>query len=71
MAVNGTANGTPTQLWDCNGTGAQTWVTRSDGTLFNPQSGRCLDDSGNKQQPGDILQIWDCNGTTAQRFTLG
>ncbi|MCX5215312.1 ricin-type beta-trefoil lectin domain protein [Kitasatospora sp. NBC_00240] len=46
-------------------------MTRTDGTLLNPRSGRCLDDNGGKQQPGDTLQIWDCDGTTAQRFTLG
>jgi hypothetical protein len=66
-----TANGTPVQLWDCNGTAAQVWTSRSDGTLYNPQSGRCLDDSGNHQQQGDALQIYDCNGTTAQIFRLG
>jgi hypothetical protein len=59
------------QLFDCNGTGSQAWTSRADGTLVNPQSGRCLDDPGNKQQAGDALEIYDCNTTTAQRFRLG
>jgi hypothetical protein len=62
----GTANGTPAQLFDCNGSGAQTWVSQANGSLLNPQSGRCLDDPGNKQSAGDPLQIYDCNGTIAQ-----
>ncbi|MYS14020.1 arabinofuranosidase catalytic domain-containing protein, partial [Streptomyces sp. SID4982] len=40
---NGTANGTEVELWDCNGAGGQKWVQQADGSLRNPQSGRCLD----------------------------
>ncbi|HEY3958025.1 MAG TPA: ricin-type beta-trefoil lectin domain protein, partial [Streptosporangiaceae bacterium] len=42
----GTANGTTVDLYTCNGTGAQTWVPQSDGSLVNPSSGKCLDDTG-------------------------
>ncbi len=70
-AAAATANGTPVQLWDCNGTGSQTWVTRADGTILNPQSGRCLDDAGGLQHVGDRLQLYDCNNTPAQQFRLG
>jgi hypothetical protein len=66
----GTANGTPVQLWDCNGTAAQQWDTVAPGVLRNANSGRCLDDPGNRQQVGDRLQIWDCNGSPAQQFRL-
>ncbi|MGC9671372.1 ricin-type beta-trefoil lectin domain protein [Planosporangium sp. 12N6] len=66
----GTANGTPVQLFDCNGSGAQQWVTRADGTLYNPPSGRCLDSTGDKQQPAGQLQIYDCNNSTTQKFRL-
>ena len=41
-----TANGTAVQLYECNGTGAQQWMPGADGTLRNPQSGRCLDAAG-------------------------
>jgi hypothetical protein len=59
------------QLWDCNGSGSQAWVTQADGSLRNPASGRCLDDPNNAGRQGDLLQINDCNGTAAQHFTLG
>ncbi|HEV7657839.1 MAG TPA: arabinofuranosidase catalytic domain-containing protein, partial [Mycobacteriales bacterium] len=39
---NGTANGTQVELFDCNGIGGQKWVQQADGSLRNPQSGRCL-----------------------------
>ncbi len=64
----GTANGTKLQLWDCNGTGAQTWVAQADGSLKNPNSGRCMDSPGGATANGTRLQIWDCNGTAAQKF---
>ncbi|WP_033256258.1 arabinofuranosidase catalytic domain-containing protein [Kitasatospora phosalacinea] len=66
---NGTANGTPLQLWDCNGGGAQQWIQQANGSLLNPQSGRCLDDPSGSTANGTRLQLWDCNGSTAQKFT--
>src|SRR5689334_645372 len=42
VASGGTANGTLLQLWDCNNTGAQQWVQQANGSLKNPQSGRCM-----------------------------
>ncbi len=41
---NGTANGTHLELYTCNGAGGQQWIPQSNGSLKNPQSGRCLDD---------------------------
>jgi non-reducing end alpha-L-arabinofuranosidase len=67
---NGTANGTPVELWDCNGVGGQQWVQQSDGSLRNPQSGRCLDSPSGATANGTRLQIYDCNGTAAQKFAL-
>ncbi|RPE27674.1 arabinofuranosidase catalytic domain-containing protein [Kitasatospora cineracea] len=67
---NGTANGTPLQLWDCNGGGAQKWTQQADGSLLNPQSGRCLDDPSGNTANGTHLQLWDCNGSAAQKFTV-
>ncbi|GAA4835853.1 arabinofuranosidase catalytic domain-containing protein [Kitasatospora terrestris] len=67
---NGTANGTPLQLWDCNGGGAQKWIQQADGSLLNPQSGRCLDDPNGNTANGTRLQLWDCNGAGAQKFTV-
>ena len=48
----GTANGTTVDLYTCNGTGAQVWVPQSDGALLNPESGKCLDDTGWSTTPG-------------------
>jgi hypothetical protein len=67
----GTGNGSQVDLFDCNGTGSQTWVSQSTGALLNPQSGRCLDDPNNNEGSGDLLQIYDCNGSAAQQFRLG
>jgi hypothetical protein len=65
IAQSGTANGTAVQTYQCNGSAAQRWTPRNDGTLFNPQSGRCLDGGD-----GAGLQITDCNGSSGQTFAL-
>jgi len=39
----GTADGTPVQIFDCNGTGAQQWIYTGLGTISNLGSGKCLD----------------------------
>ncbi|GAA0580282.1 chitobiase/beta-hexosaminidase C-terminal domain-containing protein [Paractinoplanes ferrugineus] len=70
VANGGTGSGTPLQLWECNGTGAQQWVQQATGSLRNPQSGRCVDAPNGATANGTRLQIWDCNGTAAQAFTV-
>ena len=65
----GTGNGAAVQLYSCNTTGAQQWQARADGSLLNPQSGRCLDDTGFGGS-GTQLEIWDCNGGANQKWTL-
>ena len=67
---NGTAQGTPVELWDCNGVGGQKWIQQPDGSLRNPQSGRCLDSPSGGTANGTRLQIWDCNGSGAQKFSV-
>jgi hypothetical protein len=64
-----TAYGTLVDLWSCNGGGNQEWIPE-DGTLVNPQSGKCLDDPGFSTTPGTQLDIWDCNGGVNQQWTL-
>jgi beta-glucanase (GH16 family) len=68
VAGANTANGTPVQLWDCNGTGAQQWTIGTDGTIR--ALGKCLDVSGGSVADGARVQLWDCNGTGAQRWTV-
>jgi Glycosyl hydrolase family 12/Ricin-type beta-trefoil lectin domain len=60
VVAAGTANGTAVQLYTCNGTGAQVWQVNSNGTITNPQSGKCLDAAGSAN--GSKIQIWDCYG---------
>ena len=62
MAGGSTANNALVQLWTCNGTGAQTWQVNSNGTITNPQSGRCLDAAGEGTTDGTAIQIYDCYG---------
>jgi beta-glucosidase len=65
----GTANGTLVDLYTCNGTGAQDWVPQSNGELVNPNSGKCLDDTGFGGS-GTQVQIWSCTDGTNQQWTL-
>ncbi|MFC5146818.1 RICIN domain-containing protein [Streptomyces aureoversilis] len=55
----GTADGTPVQLYTCNGSGSQRWViltsvTGDRNVFYNRQSEKCLDvsDSGAQQWAG-------------------
>ncbi|SEL87806.1 RICIN domain-containing protein [Streptacidiphilus jiangxiensis] len=64
-----TADGTKIELWDCDGGGNQVWQARTDGTLKNPQSGKCLDDSGSGPA-GTQLIIWDCTASANQLWHL-
>ena len=65
----GTANGTTVDLYTCNGTGAQVFIPQSNGELLNPNSGKCLDDTGYGGS-GTQLQIWSCADTSNQQWHL-
>jgi hypothetical protein len=65
----GTANGTTVDYYPCNGTAAQTWDPLSNGELENPNSGKCLDDTGYGGS-GTQVQIWTCDDTSNQLWTL-
>jgi chitinase len=60
------ADGTPAQVYTCNGTNAQTW-SQSGNTL--QALGKCLDVSGAGTANGTKVQLWTCNGTGAQSWT--
>jgi hypothetical protein len=72
--ARGTLNGTNIQLWDDNGTPAQTYKfhKHSDGTyrIANTNSGKVLDVACAGQLPGTNIWQWDNNGTNAQRWIL-
>jgi chitinase len=58
------ADGTPVQVYTCNGTGAQSWTLTSGNQLQS--LGKCLDVSGGGTANGTLVQLWTCNGTGAQ-----
>ncbi|MFB7469734.1 ricin-type beta-trefoil lectin domain protein [Kitasatospora sp. NPDC056184] len=61
-----TADSTPVQAWDCNGSAAQRWRLGVDGTL--QALGKCLDVRHGGTRPGTPVGIHDCNGTAAQQW---
>ncbi len=60
------ANGTRVQMWDCNGTAAQTWAMESDGTI--EINGSCLDITGAGTANGTLVELWTCNGGANQQW---
>ncbi len=72
----GSANGTPLQLWDCEGSGHnrdngsatdQRW-TFVNGFIRNDLSGKCIDVAGAPGSANGIpLQLWDCETSGRNR----
>lgn len=62
------ANGTPVQLYDCNGTNAQQWTVAGDGTLR--ALGKCLDVDGPSTADGAAVHLWDCHGGASQQWVV-
>lgn len=70
-ADRGTANGTPIQVWSCNGEGQQLWsLTGSDGSFRGFASGRAIDVVGYGSTNGSRLQLWDALGGANQSWTF-
>lgn len=67
VAGAATADGTPVQLYTCNGTPAQRWTLAADGTIR--ALGKCLDVTGGGTADGTKVQLHTCNGTGAQRWS--
>jgi beta-glucanase (GH16 family) len=68
VAAANSANGTPIQLYTCNGTSAQQW-THTGNTLR--ALGKCMDVASSGTANGTPVQLYDCNGTGAQQWTTG
>ena len=64
------ANGTQTELWDCNGGANQRWTPTSSRQL-QVYGGKCLDAEGAGTAPGTRAIIWDCNGQANQQWNAG
>ncbi|SDO53435.1 ThuA domain-containing protein [Actinacidiphila guanduensis] len=69
VAGASSTNGAAVQLYDCNGTNAQTWTVGSDGTLR--ALGKCMDVSAAGTANGTKVQLYDCNGTGSQVWQAG
>jgi hypothetical protein len=68
IAAASSANGAHVQLYDCNGTTAQTWtVGNTDNSV--QALGKCLDVTAASTANGAKIQLYDCNGTAAQKWT--
>ncbi|MFJ3794443.1 ricin-type beta-trefoil lectin domain protein [Kitasatospora sp. NPDC090091] len=65
---NGTANGTPVQMWECNGGDAQKWTYN--GYKLRAANGKCLDLADNNAANGAKLQVWDCLEIPGQRWHM-
>ncbi len=64
-----TANGTQTQLWDCNGAAGQLWTYTANRQLM-VYGNKCLDAEGRGTANGTRVIIWDCNTQTNQQWNV-
>ncbi|MFC8588669.1 ricin-type beta-trefoil lectin domain protein, partial [Streptomyces sp. NPDC057217] len=67
----GKTNGTPVQIYTCNGGAAQEWTLEGgeeDLHLRNSGSFKCLDVAGNASANGTKIQITDCYSTKGQSW---
>ncbi|MEV7978376.1 RICIN domain-containing protein [Streptomyces sp. NPDC086519] len=53
-------NGTPAQIYTCNGSAGQKWQISGD-ALVNVNSGKCLEAKGGSTANGTVVQISTCN----------
>ncbi|MET9530473.1 RICIN domain-containing protein [Streptomyces sp. NPDC006649] len=64
-------DGTPVQVYTCNGSAAQAWRVYGDDKglhLQNVNSNKCLDVNGNAATNGTQIQIWGCHENPAQTW---
>ncbi|KIK00147.1 carbohydrate-binding module family 13 protein, partial [Laccaria amethystina LaAM-08-1] len=54
------ANGTPVQIFDCNGTGAQKWVVSKGATKVQLSGTNFCLDGGSNPANGVGMKIWQC-----------
>jgi hypothetical protein len=68
----GKTNGTPVQIYTCNGSAAQRWYLYGshDGgySLRNGNSGKCLEVANGASANGTKIQIHDCDDAKAQQW---
>jgi len=59
------ANGTPVQIYDCNGTAAQKWVFRAGSTKVRVEGTNYCLDAGTSPANGIGMKIWTCHDNLA------
>ncbi|SNY25235.1 ricin-type beta-trefoil lectin domain protein [Paractinoplanes atraurantiacus] len=64
-----TANGTQTDIYDCNGGANQSWTHTASQQLVGI-GGKCLDVYGQSTAAGTRVDIYDCNGGDNQRWNI-
>ncbi|WP_328467615.1 ricin-type beta-trefoil lectin domain protein [Actinoplanes sp. NBC_00393] len=64
--ATGSAGDRLVYLWGCNGTAAQKWQQRPNGTLYQPGTERCLESTANAVQ----LFISTCNNGDGQKWNI-
>jgi alpha-N-acetylglucosaminidase len=62
------ADNTKVDVWACNGTPAQAWLAKTDGTVRI--NGKCLDVRRGVKASGTPVDLYSCNGTQAQQWRL-
>lgn len=68
---SGTGNGTPVQIYTCNGTESQRWTyNEQPGEVGATMTafGKCLDVASGGTADRTPVQLWDCNGSGAQKW---
>ncbi|WP_156094289.1 ricin-type beta-trefoil lectin domain protein [Lentzea aerocolonigenes] len=68
--VGALTNGTAVGVANCHGGLSQQWSVRSDATIVNVESGRCMDVEAGNTADGTKIQLWDCVGTPQQRWSV-
>ncbi|MDH6550915.1 ricin-type beta-trefoil lectin domain protein [Streptomyces sp. SAI-041] len=63
-------NGTPVQIYTCNGSAGQKWQIEAD-RLVNPNSGKCLTVKGGASANGTAVQISTCGTGASQKWQYG
>ncbi|KAF9041471.1 ricin B lectin domain-containing protein [Panaeolus papilionaceus] len=65
------ANGTPVQIYDCNGTGAQRWVIKRGSTKVQVAGKNFCLDAGSAPASGVGMKIWQCyDNLAAQKWSF-
>lgn len=68
LDVTGTASGSHTLLWTCDGRSGEQWELAGSGQLLNPAAGRCLAGPTSGLN-GTQASIVDCTGAPSQSWT--